>query len=714
MSVLDTIATRLGYAKARREVPVPAFLAATGEAQQWSIPDGRLAATQAELYQRLSWVYGAVTVVSETAAGVVLDIKQRQGEKTTDIPNHPFELRLARPNPLQSRAELLTATYAYRALTGNAYWWLNRADDKSEPSEIWILPPQQVRPLPDGRLFLRGYEYDPGGGGRPLELPTWQVVHFKRFHPRNWFVGLSPIEAAATVAVGDLKMQEWNTNLFGKNNAKIPGAFAFADPIPEPLWIQMKAEAKEQWGGTNRSGPMFLRNVGKGGVEWVTMALSQKDMEFLAGRQFTKEEIFTIFAPGLASLLAVNATEANARAGKATFMEMAIWPLLCAVAEKITNDVLPAYGPDLVCAFEDPRITDRVLALREQEAFGRVHTVDEMRRKFYDGRPLGDERGRLLPAQIGPGTAGPDTAAPSAPAGAPAGPTDDAAQQTAQVDGAVTDAAKAARLEDLRRWRRKAIKRGGACDFESVAIPASLEAALKASLAAVGMNAWRFLKAEPDARAEAEQAVTTALLSVLEQARARALAAIQAGQDVDYGALEDELRRALLVELTAIAIEVALREAAEIGVEFDVAAVNAAALEWARTYTYDLVQGLVDTTRDVVARAIEQYLATPGMTEGELEALLGSAFGEVRARMIAITEVTRAYSMATNWYREMLARMGIRMTRRWNTANDERVCPVCGPLHRQTEHVWGEDFPDGPPAHVRCRCWETLLLERNP
>ena len=38
-------------------------------------------------------------------------------------------------------------------------------------------------------------------------------------------------------------------------------------------------------------------------------------MQFLEERNFTKEEIFGKLAPGLASVLAVNATEANALAG---------------------------------------------------------------------------------------------------------------------------------------------------------------------------------------------------------------------------------------------------------------------------------------------------------------------------------------------------------------------------------------------------------------
>ena len=35
----------------------------------------------------------------------------------------------------------------------------------------------------------------------------------------------------------------------------------------------------------------------------------------------------------------------------------------------------------------------------------------------------------------------------------------------------------------------------------------------------------------------------------------------------------------------------------------------------------------------------------------------------------------------------------------WITANDDRVCEICGPRHMK--EIEGEDFP---PAHVNCRC----------
>lgn len=407
MTFLDRVAKRFGYMKTQRVEQPAEWLRAEGAAWQWGMPDGALTENQSDLYRRLSWVQIAISLVAQVAATTEFEVKRLVGEDKEDVSNHPFELLLNRPNPLDSRFELLFATFAFEALTGNAYWWLNRAGEFAEPSEIWVMEPHKVAPIPDGQQYLRGYVYRPDNGPE-IALEPWEVVHFRRFNPLNRFIGLSPIEAIATIAEGDLSMQKWNTNYFSKDYAKPAGALAYSDPIEKTEWERMKAETTRQFGGTKRN-LLMLQNVGKGGVSWIPMNLSHADMEFLEGRNFNREEIFSIYAPGAASILAVNATEANSKAGKATFLEYAVWPHLVKVAEKISNDLLPTWGENLVCEFEDIRITDRAMLLQEQQAYGQVHTVDEIRQKHYGSKPIGDERGALLPAEIAKGGTGATT-----------------------------------------------------------------------------------------------------------------------------------------------------------------------------------------------------------------------------------------------------------------------------------------------------------------
>ena len=147
----------------------------------------------------------------------------------------------------------------------------------------------------------------------------------------------------------------------------------------------------------------------------------------------------------------------------------------------------------------------------------------------------------------------------------------------------------------------------------------------------------------------------------------------------------------------------------ETGIELDIAMVSQEALDWARDYSFELVTGLDQTTRRLVQGAVSSYVETPGMTVGDLSDLLEPAFGERRAQMIATTEVTRAYSEATNQHQRIVQQeTGIEMRRIWETLRDELVCPICGPLNGLPEDDWAVRFPDGPPAHPNCRCSTSL------
>jgi hypothetical protein len=145
-----------------------------------------------------------------------------------------------------------------------------------------------------------------------------------------------------------------------------------------------------------------------------------------------------------------------------------------------------------------------------------------------------------------------------------------------------------------------------------------------------------------------------------------------------------------------------------VGVAFDPAFINSRAARWARRYTDDLVNGLMETTQNVIGDAVAQYIETPEMDLRDLAKQLEPAFGNVRAERIAVTETTRAYERATMQYQDLLRGEGLEMMRVWHTAADDIVCPICAPLDLKPESDWPESQSDGPPAHVNCRCFTGL------
>jgi hypothetical protein len=78
----------------------------------------------------------------------------------------------------------------------------------------------------------------------------------------------------------------------------------------------------------------------------------------------------------------------------------------------------------------------------------------------------------------------------------------------------------------------------------------------------------------------------------------------------------------------------------------------------------------------------------------------------VRARTIAITEVTRAVSAGEfDAVAQIKKQTGLVLKARWFTSREPNVCPICLPYEGRLKNIWGTRFPFGPPAHPSCNCW---------
>ena len=185
-----------------QKITKESWLLESARAASWDMPDPEVYDNQAQTYRTSSWVSTAVEMVAQTAMVQKFSVYRMENEEQKDIPNHPFEKLLRKPNPLDSGGELIEASVAFRKLSGNCYWWLNKSSEDAPPDEIWMIPPNMIQPVPDERMYLKGYVFINPADGTEIPLETWEIVHWKRFNPFNRFVGLSAIEALAVAITG--------------------------------------------------------------------------------------------------------------------------------------------------------------------------------------------------------------------------------------------------------------------------------------------------------------------------------------------------------------------------------------------------------------------------------------------------------------------------------------------------------------------------------
>ena len=142
------------------------------------------------------------------------------------------------------------------------------------------------------------------------------------------------------------------------------------------------------------------------------------------------------------------------------------------------------------------------------------------------------------------------------------------------------------------------------------------------------------------------------------------------------------------------------------------------------TRSLELASKIDETTKRDLSRMIESGRKNL-LTNAEIASLIEKKYKDIsanRAALITRNELSNAVNQVAL---ETFVRNGVKKVR-WVTVLDERVCPICQPLHNEvvainevfigTEET-AEGFDDvvftgpRPPAHVNCRCFLEEVIE---
>lgn len=206
-------------------------------------------------------------------------------------------------------------------------------------------------------------------------------------------------------------------------------------------------------------------------------------------------------------------------------------------------------------------------------------------------------------------------------------------------------------------------------------------------------------------RAELEAKLAEALGKVHQEALDAILKALGDPPKIEHvtQAMWDEIATKYRSVFVPILTEIFLSGVQEIldtlGGGVDWAAFNTRAAEWASSYSFELVRGINDTSREALQKAVSDFY-THNLTMDDLRTRLTATFGPVRADLIAVTETTRAKVEGDRALTDELKKQGALLKGIIETSMDDRVCAICGPKQGKDPETEGY-----PPFHVYCRCY---------
>ena len=296
-----------------------------------------------------------------------------------EIIEHPAIDLLHTVNPFMNQTDLMEITDLYEELTGNGYWYVVK-NALGIPTEIWPVPPDRMRVVPDLKEFIKEYRFvKPISGydnGVSLELD--EVVHFKYPNPNNQYYGASPLQAIADTYNINQNMNLYENAMF-TNNGRPEGFWT----VPEDAQLgsderkRLKTELAETYQGVFNSGKSGLL---EGGVKFEKISFAPRELGFLRGREWTKAEIFEAYDTPQ-GLLSEKANRANADAAQYVYSKFGIRPRHRRFEEKMNEQFAPMFDEKIFFAFDNCVPEDSEYALKEDTELlkSSVITIDEVR-----------------------------------------------------------------------------------------------------------------------------------------------------------------------------------------------------------------------------------------------------------------------------------------------------------------------------------------------
>ncbi|WP_283194979.1 phage portal protein [Rhizobium sp. AN80A] len=342
-----------GSPAGRKPVPerhdVPERKAATGfvslTSQGSASWTGRsYAALSREGFMRNPVAHRCVRMISEAAASVPLLIYEQDRER----PDHPLLHLLRQPNARMSGPDFFEALYGHLLLSGNAY--VEPVEIGGALRELHLLRPDRIG-LVEGRDgWPEAYDYRAGGLVRrfPVETDGLGLLHLKLFHPLDDHLGFPPLAAAQVALDLSNAAATWNKALLD-NSARPSGALVYQPKeggnLSPDQYERLKQELDEGYSGPMRAGrPLLL----EGGLDWKSMGLSPKDMDFVEARNGAARDIALAFGvpPMLLGIPGDN-TYANYQEANRAFYRLTVLPMLTRTLAALSTWAAAGYGDGL-------------------------------------------------------------------------------------------------------------------------------------------------------------------------------------------------------------------------------------------------------------------------------------------------------------------------------------------------------------------------------
>lgn len=332
-------------------------------------------------YKRISWVYACVNAVAKNMASTPMKFFNDANMSLITNKDAPINVLFNPPNApeIESLGQLILRTYVNTGLQGLAYWVFERGESNNF-ERIHLYKKGQLRPITTAGpnihdqnqdfAQLLGWELRNRSGQRLAIFTPNQVLAIRYYDPSHKYSGLAPVTAARLAIEQEFNQSAWNAAFF-KQGLRNPIALKYKNVLSKDQRDEMRKQLVSYYAGVeNGQSGMIL----EGNVEVQDLGLTTKDIDFVEGKNMTREEIAASYGvpPAVIGIFRF-ANYANTREQRKILWEQTLIPLQDALIDMLQAIVLDVEFSGVIAKFDRSMIDvlkpDPIRAARAAETY---------------------------------------------------------------------------------------------------------------------------------------------------------------------------------------------------------------------------------------------------------------------------------------------------------------------------------------------------------
>lgn len=360
-----------------------------------------------------TWLYACTNVIAKNISSIPWRVEKR-GKGGTWVPvdrKHPLAELVDKPNPYQTRKQLMTLWVNYMVLSGNGIITKNvvKVFKEDVVAELWCVNPKLLRPVRSQSKWISHWEWQTDKHrlqSNDANVPREQVIHTMFVDPNDQHWGLSPVEVASRPIDTDKEATRWNLEAL-RNGAAPDGILSFKKEISRSQWNDARKALREQRLGSKYAHlPWVIGNE----ATWQATERTPIEMDFLSGRKFSMGEICAILGVPPSAIGDMEfSTMSNFETSRVVLWLETLIPLLDIIRDAFNLSLVPDFGSNIRLNYDLSKVPALSALMKQRfELAVKLHTRGipwtELNRQFdlglqeFDGWDTSWVSQGLLPA----------------------------------------------------------------------------------------------------------------------------------------------------------------------------------------------------------------------------------------------------------------------------------------------------------------------------